>query len=97
MSWIYLLAKLIKLSNGLAKISTHILHHNLIGMERSSFQMLFGAIDGCHIRISANENEKQAYRNYKRYHSIHLQAVCSYDCKFIDIFVGYVDKEIIFW
>ena len=29
-------------------------------------------------------------------HSIHLQAVCSYDRKFIDIFVGYVDKEIIF-
>ena len=78
MSWIYLLAKLIKLSNGPAKIST------------------LGAIDGCHIRILANENEKQAYRNYKQYQSIHLQAVCSYDRKFIDIFVGYVDKEIFF-
>ena len=64
---------------------------------KKQFPNVIGAIDGCHIRISANENEKQAYRNYKRYHSIHLQAVCSYDCKFIDIFVGYVDKEIFFW
>ena len=44
MSWIYLLAKLIKLSSGRAKINTHILHHNLIGMERSSFQMLLGQL-----------------------------------------------------
>ena len=56
--------------------------------ERKPFPNVISAIDGCHIRISANENEKNAYRNYKRYHSIHLQAVCSFDCKFIDVFVG---------
>ena len=55
---------------------------------RKQFPNVIGAIDGCHIRISANEDEKQAYRNYKRYHSIHLQAVCTYDRKFIDVFVG---------
>ena len=60
---------------------------------KKPFPNVIGAIDGCHIRISPNDNEKQAYRNYKRYHCIHLQAVCSYDCKFIDVFVGYVDKD----
>ena len=63
---------------------------------RKKFPNVIGAIDGFHIRISPNENEKQAYRNYKRYHSIHLQAVCIYDRKFTDIFVGYVDKDMYF-
>ena len=62
---------------------------------KKQFPNVIGAIDGCYIRISANDNEKQAYRNYKRYHSIHLQAVCSYDRKFIDIFVGYVNKNLL--
>ena len=60
---------------------------------KKPFPNVIGAIDGCHIRISPNDNEKQAYRNYKRYHSIHLQAVYSYAHKFIDVFVGYVDEE----
>ena len=72
---------------------THIASQfNLNGKKQ--FPNVIGVIDGCHIRISANENEKQAYRNYKQYHSIHLQAVCSYDRKFINIFVGYVNKNL---
>ena len=52
------------------------------------FPNVIGAIDGCHIRISANADEKNAYFNFKRYHSIHLQAVCTADRKFTDILVG---------
>ena len=33
-------------------------------------------------------NEAQAYYNYKNFHSIQLQAVCLYDRKLLDIFVG---------
>ena len=52
------------------------------------FPNVIGAVDGCHIRISPNDDERTAYFNFKRYHSIHLQAVCSFDRKFTDIFVG---------
>ena len=58
--------------------------------RRRSFPNVIGAIDGCHIQISAGASEKNAYYNFKRYHSIHLQAVCTADRKFTDIFVGYV-------
>ena len=58
--------------------------------SRRKFPNVIGAIDGCHIRIAANADEKNAYFNFKRYHSIHLQAVCTADHKFTDIFVGYV-------
>ena len=49
---------------------------------------MIGTLDGCHIRISPNEDEKIAYYNFKCFHSIHLQAVCTYDRKFTDIFIG---------
>ena len=52
------------------------------------FPNVIGAVDGCHIRISPNDDERNAYFNFKHYHSIHLQAVSSYDRKFTDIFVG---------
>ena len=58
---------------------------------------MIGAVDGCHVRISPNEDENQAYRNYKCYHSIHLQAVCTSDRKFTDIFVGYADKNLFYY
>ena len=52
------------------------------------FPNIIGAIDGCHIRIAPRKSEKVAYYNFKHYHSVHLQAVCSFDRKFTDIFVG---------
>ena len=55
---------------------------------RQQFPNIIGVIDGCHIRISHSKNETQAYYNYKNFHSIQLQAVCLYDRKFTDIFVG---------
>ena len=57
---------------------------------KRQFQNVIGAIDGCHIQISPNKSEIQSCRNFKRFHSIHLQAVCLSDRKFADIFVGYV-------
>ena len=56
--------------------------------RRRQFPNVIGAIDGCHIRISAKKEEKKAYFNFKQYQSIHLQAVCLADRKFSDIFVG---------
>ena len=55
---------------------------------RRQFPNVIGAIDRCHIRISPKKSEIQSYRNFKQFHSIHLQAVCLADCKFTDIFVG---------
>ena len=56
--------------------------------RRRRFPNIIGAIDGCHIRISPRKSECNAYYNFKRFHSIHLQAVCTADRKFTDIFVG---------
>ena len=55
---------------------------------KRQFPNIVGAIDGCHICISHSKDEVQAYYNYKNFHSIQLQAVCLYDRKFTDIFVG---------
>ena len=52
------------------------------------FPNVIGCIDGCHIRIATKKNERGPYYNYKRFHSVHLQAVCLNDRKFTDIFVG---------
>ena len=60
---------------------------------KRQFPNVIGAIDGCHIRISPNKSEIQSYRNFKQFHSIHLQAVCLSDHKFTDIFVGYVESK----
>ena len=56
--------------------------------KKRKFPNITGAIDGCHVQISPSKKEVQGYRNFKQFHSIHLQAVCLYDCKFTDIFVG---------
>ena len=58
--------------------------------KRRHFPNIIGAIDGCHVKISPRKNELKAYRNFKLFHSIHLQAVCLSDRRFTDIFVGYV-------
>ena len=56
--------------------------------KKRQFPNIVGAIDGCHIRIAPRRNEIQTHRNFKNFHSIHLQAVCLNYRKFTDIFVG---------
>ena len=56
--------------------------------EKRQFPNIIGALDGCHIRISHAKEEDKAYYNYKHFHSIQLQAICLYNRRFIDIFVG---------
>ena len=56
--------------------------------KKKAFPNVVGALDGCHIKIAPKKSELNAYHNFKRFHSIHLQAVCVSDRKFTDIFVG---------
>ena len=55
---------------------------------RRKFSYVIGALDGRHIHFSPNKCEIHSYRNFKQFHSIHLQAVCLSNRKFTDIFVG---------
>ena len=55
---------------------------------KRKFPNIIGAIDGCHVRIQPKNSERTPYYNFKKFHSIHLQAVCTADRKFTDIFVG---------
>lgn len=55
-----------------------------------AFDRVAGALDGCHVRIKSPGNVNAAdYINYKLFPSIHLQAVCDAQGRFLDIFVGY--------
>ena len=56
--------------------------------HKRKFPNIIGAIDGCHVRIQLRNSERTPYYNFKKFHSIHLQAVCTADRKFTDIFVG---------
>lgn len=49
---------------------------------------VIGAIDGCHIQISAPTRNPHCYINRKGYHSILLQGICDTSLKFIDVFAG---------
>ena len=64
--------------------------------NKRKFPNIIGALDGCHMRISRAKEEEKAYFNYKHFHSIQLQAICLYNRRFIDIFVGYVNESKIF-
>ena len=48
-------------------------------------------MDGMHIPIKITEEKahKRSYFCWKHFYSIHLQAVATYDMRFIDIFVGW--------
>ncbi|XP_065664540.1 putative nuclease HARBI1 [Hydra vulgaris] len=61
--------------------------------EMSSFPLVIGAVDGCHIRIKAPKKNPENYINRKDYHSIILQ--CFVDSKYLfrDIFVGWTGKS----
>lgn len=55
-----------------------------------AFARAAGAIDGTHIRIKCPGGpDGPDYRNRKLYPSMVLQAVCDYQCRFIDTFIGY--------
>ncbi|XP_066590713.1 putative nuclease HARBI1 [Prorops nasuta] len=57
--------------------------------EISNFPGVVGAIDGCHIQISAPTEHPNSYINRKGFHSIGLQGICDANRKFIDVFAGY--------
>ena len=54
-----------------------------------SFPGIIGAIDGTHISIEAPSDNPNAYFNRKRFHSVILQGVASYDLKFTNVYVGW--------
>lgn len=58
--------------------------------EHNGFPMCAGAIDGCHIPITAPRSEQspQDYHNRKGFFSIHLQGTCDCNGQFIDVAVG---------
>ncbi|XP_066589735.1 putative nuclease HARBI1 [Prorops nasuta] len=57
--------------------------------EISNFPGVVGAVDGCHIQISAPTENPNSYINRKGFHSIVLQGICDPHRKFIDVFIGY--------
>ncbi|XP_067056494.1 putative nuclease HARBI1 [Acropora muricata] len=57
--------------------------------EHRGFPGVLGAIDGCHIPISAPRFCSENYVNRKGWHSVNLQAVCNHDLKFINCYAGW--------
>ncbi|XP_066603043.1 putative nuclease HARBI1 [Prorops nasuta] len=68
-------------------------HHSMRNIEMfaeiSNFPGIMGAIDGCHVQISAPIDHANSYINRKGFHSIVLQGICDPNRKFIDVFTGY--------
>ena len=57
--------------------------------EHEQFPGVSGAIDTCHIPISAARFCSENYINRKGWHSVDVQAACIYDLKFIDWYAGW--------
>lgn len=67
--------------------------HEMVHIEEefraiTGFPGVIGAIDGCHIQISAPIQDANSYINRKGYYSILLQGICDSKLKFIDVFIG---------
>uniref|UniRef100_A0A182R593 DDE Tnp4 domain-containing protein n=1 Tax=Anopheles funestus TaxID=62324 RepID=A0A182R593_ANOFN len=56
--------------------------------EKWKFPNCIGAVDGKHVRHKAPAKSGTQYYNYKKYFSVHLQAVDDAKCKFITVDVG---------
>ncbi|XP_033730552.1 putative nuclease HARBI1 [Pecten maximus] len=57
--------------------------------QRNGFPGIVGSLDGTHIPIRAPKENAQSYVNRKKFHSLHLQAVCNSEMIFTDCFAGY--------
>lgn len=57
--------------------------------KSGKFEGVIGAIDGTYISIKAARKDPQVYINRKCFHAFTMQAITSYDLKFINIFCGY--------
>ncbi|XP_067118315.1 uncharacterized protein [Centruroides vittatus] len=55
----------------------------------NSLPNTLGCIDGTHILFSVRKHEKNAHINRKQVASVILQAICTADLKFIDVFTGW--------
>jgi hypothetical protein len=60
---------------------------------RWNFPNCIGSTDGEHIRIKCPLNSGSQYFNYKRYHSIVLQAVVDTNLKFVTVDIGASGKQ----
>ena len=59
------------------------------------FPNVIGALDDLHIEIKLTEElpNHRCYFCWKQFYSIHLQAVATYDMRFLDIFVGWPGRS----
>ena len=54
------------------------------------FPNIVGYLDGTHIKVKIPRNlDSHSYYNYKKFHSIHLLAVCHEDLSFTYIHAGW--------
>ena len=53
--------------------------------EEYGIPQIVGAIDGCHIEINALKDIYEDYVNRKQHYSVNLQAIVSFDLKFIHV------------
>lgn len=58
-------------------------------LEKCKLPGVVGAIDACHVRITAPQINQESYYNRKKFHSVILQAVSDNRLLFLDIFVGW--------
>ncbi|XP_042301689.1 protein ANTAGONIST OF LIKE HETEROCHROMATIN PROTEIN 1-like [Sceloporus undulatus] len=63
------------------------------GFAELGFPQVVGAIDGCHIKITAPVHEDAQYINRKQQHSMILQGTCDQTGRFIDIVTGYAGSN----
>lgn len=68
--------------------------NDLIGLKQGFYQMsglgnIIGCIDCTHVPIIRPSQFGQEYMNRKNWYSINVQAICDYNCVFLDIVVAW--------
>ncbi|KAM3857067.1 putative nuclease HARBI1 [Diretmus argenteus] len=53
------------------------------------FNVVVGAIDGCHISVKPRKADENCYPNRKLFYSIQLQAICDHRGRYVDICCGF--------